>query len=482
MGTPSSLLQKVMFIGLYPSWTSEKEREIWIIESTFEKGFPCKQLGTDHPTIKKLHQEIPQNLYQATPPPYKEEKITQSQIFSSQIKSWIHKALREEDSFLRVEIARAIFQEEMLESVNIGSSDKKEEFLFCTVCYFDQKIINKYTFDEENFLLCSWDILYQQWEQKFSTQYNYIESDFLIKKSAEEFISKLSIGYLSLLPRKLDGHFLFYDEMSKAPYEKKQGKGEFIFTSEPEINNPFAIHILDHLNFHRLSDLKLARKLLEACKAGLVIQRSLTALNTAFVPKTSAPIKGRKFWIEIQGHNHWSLRYSDKVVFQINQNVISLSSPKENIKDHIQNLKNLIPNINVQTFTKILKLFSSQDHGGIIIVSNEATKEARRLTNAAFKVKPFSILSNTGKSANIISSLSSIDGAIILDQEGTCFAFGVILDGYSRENEGDLRRGSRFNSSLRYVNSCREGFNNVPPHKCAAIVRSDDGGIQVIPG
>ncbi|WP_205507896.1 diadenylate cyclase, partial [Myxococcus vastator] len=76
-------------------------------------------------------------------------------------------------------------------------------------------------------------------------------------------------------------------------------------------------------------------------------------------------------------------------------------------------------------------------------------------------------------SGGAVVSATSIDGALLLDPEGTCHGVGVILDGASYFG-GTASRGARFNSALRYV--CHgEQVRRL------AVVFSEDGHVDLLP-
>jgi len=71
-----------------------------------------------------------------------------------------------------------------------------------------------------------------------------------------------------------------------------------------------------------------------------------------------------------------------------------------------------------------------------------------------------------------------LDGAVLLDVQGTCHAIGVILDGRVSEQGtlvGNRGRGARYNTALRYADDER-----CP--RSLIIVRSDDGMLDFIAG
>ena len=80
--------------------------------------------------------------------------------------------------------------------------------------------------------------------------------------------------------------------------------------------------------------------------------------------------------------------------------------------------------------------------------------------------------------AETIRSFSSIDGAIMLDTEGRCHSFGVILDGAinrgtkDENNIGDPSRGAKYNCTKTYV------YSHVRP--MLGVVISADGMFNVL--
>lgn len=71
---------------------------------------------------------------------------------------------------------------------------------------------------------------------------------------------------------------------------------------------------------------------------------------------------------------------------------------------------------------------------------------------------------------DMLRKLTSVDGALLVDNTGKCHAYGVILDGKAKKG-GDTGRGSRFNSAVNYTSSHKGSF---------AIVLSEDGMIDIL--
>lgn len=89
---------------------------------------------------------------------------------------------------------------------------------------------------------------------------------------------------------------------------------------------------------------------------------------------------------------------------------------------------------------------------------------------------------------SVLKSYVSIDGALFLDTDGVCHAVGVIVGGDPYRGLADLRRGSRYNSTVFYINSNHIRYRVKrrairQQNRLVAIVVSDDGMLNVlIPG
>jgi hypothetical protein len=98
----------------------------------------------------------------------------------------------------------------------------------------------------------------------------------------------------------------------------------------------------------------------------------------------------------------------------------------------------------------------------MVVVAEDAPAEAARLSAQGSPVEPRFLSAQEARAA------ARIDGAVLLDPAGKCYAIGVVLDGQASPS-----RGARFNSALRYV--LDQGVRRL------AVVRSDDGGVDVLP-
>jgi hypothetical protein len=93
------------------------------------------------------------------------------------------------------------------------------------------------------------------------------------------------------------------------------------------------------------------------------------------------------------------------------------------------------------------------------------------LDTQATRVEPFPL------TESLIPLVTAIDGAVLIDTEGTCHAIGVILDGMASP-KCTPERGARYNSAVRYVYGRKEMFGRLD---AVAVVKSEDGMVSVFP-
>ncbi len=130
--------------------------------------------------------------------------------------------------------------------------------------------------------------------------------------------------------------------------------------------------------------------------------------------------------------------------------------------------------------SRIIETAKECSHGAIFIFStpSDIATEAERLTCMKnIRKKSLFVMDRARKS--YINRITSIDGAVLVDYDGYCYAYGAILDGKTAR-PGRIDRGSRHNSSRNYVieKNLTRGKNCSP---FIAVVKSEDGMITVFP-
>ncbi|WP_197070404.1 DNA integrity scanning protein DisA nucleotide-binding domain protein [Hymenobacter sp. DG25B] len=219
-----------------------------------------------------------------------------------------------------------------------------------------------------------------------------------------------------------------------------------------------------------LRDHRSVRKLLELSedKAALITDAT-NLFGLGRVVEPDDPRHEPLFTVHFTKHYSWDLTHNGEVMMRVVSNTPRL--PRSRVDEYNferaihRNWPNL-PQADIQHLWSLTLSATSQPTGTILLISEGATHEAARLSNQCYRITPCRI------NPSVMRLITNIDGAVLIDPAGTCFAIGAILDGLATA-KGDSSRGSRFNSALRYVESSR--------YPCLAIVVSEDGWIDLLP-
>jgi len=175
------------------------------------------------------------------------------------------------------------------------------------------------------------------------------------------------------------------------------------------------------------------------------------------------------FTIDFIDHYSWELKCGSQVLLRSHYGEAKL--PKELISEQQFNINysRLFPNssqVNRVQLWEIFKEASKLSHGCMIVVAEDASEEVERLKQQGTAIKP------TMLTIELLHRVSGIDGTIILDPNGVCFAVGVILDGPAAIG-CTPSRGSRYNSAVRYIATATK--------RRMAFVVSDDHSVDLFP-
>jgi len=290
-------------------------------------------------------------------------------------------------------------------------------------------------------------------------------------------ITKEEIVEWSLLPVFLVNP-LFVSNLSALTYEGSACEGHIIFAHEDILSVKFETDF-------SFGDAVSLRKLLELTdenfflvvdwqvhgrKESVRIKNSSATQDCRVIGLASSDKKESHHCLHIKKSLIWEIECEGKQVIKYRNGF-----PEIDVKNEVDYADQVIGffgihNEKAETIAGLVKSIKNLGQGMMLVVSQVARKEAERLSckKRGILVKPFSIYEN----ADALRYLSSIDGAIFIDDKGVCFGFGLIVDGQAIET-GDPKRGSRYNSAKNYIASIRhEG-------KSLAIVRSEDGYIDV---
>jgi len=235
-----------------------------------------------------------------------------------------------------------------------------------------------------------------------------------------------------------------------------------------------------HLNFNckfqepiKINAYRKFRKLLETTSLdNHLLTDGSFILGTGTLADTYDPREDQAFQISILGHLTWTLSCNGDNLLSYDHGKIS---ERHQVLDYTKFMSvfNRVLGMKEDKIWSILGMLEAltyERQGTTLIFSNSAASEAARLKSESFVVDPFEI------TAENVIAYSVIDGAVLLDQDCLCHAFGVILDGDSIGDKADASRGARYNSALRYYEKRR----SLGDRLCLVIL-SDDGTMDIVP-
>ena len=303
------------------------------------------------------------------------------------------------------------------------------------------------------------------------------ENNFLEEETAKsEIFTEAAEQYMSEVVYSLFGirNYLFYRNiltLTTQKYESNITKGKILLGKEIGSKN---LEFEEKINI--TENLRMARKAIQLTTDDtFLICDSESFIGLHY--KTGKIKYDMDYFIEFLGYNSFKLLRNGETIFEVKDGVPGF--PKDESEKYADfekalfKVKPSISNTQVKLLKKHIKSIAEhQKHGTVIVILDNAAEEATRLENISIKIK-------NAKSVNINSrnkykTFGEIDGAILMDFDGHCHSFGVILDGVHLKNEGNRERGSRYNSSLRYLRQ------NQKKEKTLIIVMSEDGGFDIL--
>jgi hypothetical protein len=174
------------------------------------------------------------------------------------------------------------------------------------------------------------------------------------------------------------------------------------------------------------------------------------------------------FPIEVTSHATWELRSHEAALMRVSYGVSALPRPlldRARFRDAVLRLFPEAGDEHLDRLWDLLQAAAQASHGTILAIVDQAEAEAVRLQGESTRIHP------TELTPELVSRVSGIDGAILVDSVGCCHAIGLILDGPS--GEGDSARGARYNSALRY--------SRHPDLRTLLLVVSEDGSVELLP-
>ena len=253
--------------------------------------------------------------------------------------------------------------------------------------------------------------------------------------------------------------------ISSIPYERGEAIGEILFVP------PTAEDVDTQVQFHKpvpLSQHRLARKVIEMSGQNLsCVCHGSNGISGLGILRTAngEPV----FRVVFTGHYNWDLYYRHLLLMKTAFGVPKLPLSRLSREEFHSTARRIFTGFQVedgQRLWSIIETSMEQRHGTMLVFSESAEEESRRLRNQSIGIEP------TEVTPELVRRLTGIDGAILISPKGVCHAIGVILDGIATE-DGDSSRGARYNSAVRYLTSSNS------PTMC--LVVSEDGYVDMLP-
>lgn len=295
---------------------------------------------------------------------------------------------------------------------------------------------------------------------------NIVNAEELLRAAADSLMT----GVVWRIDRnRIEGmHALFRDcnTISSLHYEKAAGKGTIILARRDHpavsLNAVFAAPT-------RLGNYRTARKLLELASGDLALACDSEEIHGLATVQGYDGNDEDLFCVRVLEHHHWELAHEGNPIMRVKYGQPYL--PKRSFDE--KKLRADLPRIfkgltaeKVDELTALVKEAEHETHGTMLLISESAEAEAKRLGTQATPLVPCNV------TPHLLRHLTPIDGAILIAPDGFCHAIGTILDGMATD-QGDPGRGARFNSAVRYVATAKT--------PSLAVVISEDGGVDFVP-
>lgn len=309
-----------------------------------------------------------------------------------------------------------------------------------------------------------------------SNFYNSEYYQIVLKNAAINLLSDFSGA--CLIYNENTSMFSYINELASLTYEKCKTNGMIYFLFDDDIVkfNDYVFKFNKKLKFNR-NNLKLIRKYLQLTdsneKIGLISDTEYI-YGLAIVDDTI-----NYFTIIFKNGYTWELYQNLKKLFIIKNNRLIIENKNILIKDfemvYQQVFSESYKKENMCNIEECIQSLVSEDKGTVLVISDKSEDFIQRYEKVSTTIVPTELDSEN------IKKLSSIDGAIIIDERSCCFGFGAILDGIDK-GAGDPARGSRYNSTQRFYDYYIEYYKNINEDlHLMVFILSDDGNYNIFP-
>lgn len=367
------------------------------------------------------------------------------------------------------------------EKFSISEVFFSEEKLNFFVIYYnkdEKKLFDKYQTFFNKIISFLFDYFIKEYTADNSYFYNGSINSIIIRDSIDSLVTDIS--------RKccVDNDFSIYDninlslknilsELSSLTYEKNLTEGIIYFTTSPDnANFQFKFNNYEDYGKFDLKNLKLIRKLLELTnyKNGVGIISDTNYIYGIGEIKKDCDY----FTVIFNDDRKWTLYEKENELISIRNNSFVFINNLLSKREFTSYVTKIFPekkdSDDISTMYNLLKTLIKQKKGTILVIKKDANVFLKKYQDLCISIIP------TKLDEKNIEKLSSIDGAIIMDENCICYGFGAVLDGLDTGN-GNRARGARYNSSERFYNL----YKNEDNTNLMIFILSDDGNYNFFP-
>ncbi|GAA4775829.1 diadenylate cyclase [Streptomyces sanyensis] len=257
---------------------------------------------------------------------------------------------------------------------------------------------------------------------------------------------------------------LSMNQLSALPYEGREGAGCLVLAKLGDPAIDVSVQLASPVKSHNTL---AVRKLLEGSgPTADVLSDGENVYGLGTIRPDYNPETESVFVVTFLKRGYWELSHAGVALLAVRDGTPSLPKHVLDESYFIDLCERLFPDGNCRALVQAARAIGKHRHGAMLVISADAEGEAKRLSPQSWAVEPALF------STSLLTQLTDMDGAVLLDPLGHCHAIGVILDGVAK-GEGDPARGSRLNNAVRYLGSGRP--------VTIVVVYSADGGIDILP-
>ncbi len=299
-------------------------------------------------------------------------------------------------------------------------------------------------------------------------------------------------------------------QVSSEEYERKQCQSNMVFVPEEMETPPLPLEYNGVRYYFDIDNTRAIRKLLESVDEDHALvffwDREKRKYYTAGVDSIGkyedddSNIHLPVYVVRIRSAMVWVISVCNVLLFGYKKG--AYVSGNQILKDKGEKIEKIIKDINhlanttgscsysEDVWNNICDDILEAKHGTSFVIfadTNDAIEEANRLSKfkRGILTKDPQQYSDDNIRKEFLKQNSAIDGGLVFDLLGQCYAYGCIFDGTlpsdeDTQFEGTSSRGARYNSMLLYIYLKNHISNDVRKNTCLGVVFSDDYSADTI--